>query len=44
MKEAALKSGYIDEQRFDVIVDPHRMVGHGVLPVREISYGTETGP
>jgi fumarate hydratase, class II len=44
LKEAALKSGYIDEKRFDVIVDPHRMVGHGVLPVPETSYGTETGP
>jgi fumarate hydratase class II len=30
LKEAALKSGYIDEKRFDKIVDPHRMVGQGV--------------
>jgi fumarate hydratase, class II len=30
LKEAALKSGYIDEKRFDAIVDPQRMVGHGV--------------
>ena len=30
LKEAALKSGYIDAQRFDAIVDPARMVGHGV--------------
>src|SRR5262245_16686732 len=30
LKEAALKSGYIDEQRFDEIVDPRKMVGHGV--------------
>jgi fumarate hydratase, class II len=30
LKEAALKSGYIDEERFDEIVDPKNMVGHGV--------------
>lgn len=30
LKEAALKSGYIDEERFDEIVDPRLMVGHGV--------------
>src|SRR5712675_434017 len=30
LKEAALKSGYIDEQRFDEIVDPKKMVGYGV--------------
>ena len=30
LKEAALKSGYIDEKRFDEIVDPAKMVGHGV--------------
>ena len=30
LKEAALKSGYIDEERFDAIVDPAKMVGHGV--------------
>jgi fumarate hydratase class II len=29
LKEAALKSGYIDEVRFDEIVDPRTMVGHG---------------
>jgi fumarate hydratase class II len=29
LKEAALKSGYIDEKRFDEIVDPRKMVGHG---------------
>src|SRR6266576_1243628 len=27
LKEAALKSGYIDEKRFDEIVDPRKMVG-----------------
>jgi fumarate hydratase, class II len=31
LKEAALKSGYIDEKRFDEIVDPRRMVGHSVF-------------
>ncbi len=30
LKEAALKSGYIDEKRFDEIVDPRKMVGNGV--------------
>jgi fumarate hydratase class II len=30
LKEAALKSGYIDEKRFDEIVDPKKMVGHGI--------------
>jgi fumarate hydratase class II len=30
LKEAALKSGDIDEKRFDEIVDPKKMVGHGV--------------
>ena len=30
LKEAALQSGYIDEKRFDEIVDPKKMVGHGV--------------
>jgi fumarate hydratase, class II len=30
LKEAALESGYIDEKRFDEIVDPQKMVGHGV--------------
>ena len=30
LKEAALRSGYIDEERFDEIVDPKKMVGHGV--------------
>jgi fumarate hydratase class II len=29
LKEAALKSGYVDNQRFDEIVDPRKMVGHG---------------
>jgi fumarate hydratase class II len=29
LKEAALNSGYIDEKRFDEIVDPKKMVGHG---------------
>jgi len=29
LKEAALKSGYIDEKRFDEIVDPKKMVGDG---------------
>jgi hypothetical protein len=27
LKEAALRSGYIDERRFDEIVDPKKMVG-----------------
>jgi fumarate hydratase class II len=30
LKEAALASGEIDEQRFDEIVDPTQMVGHGL--------------
>jgi len=30
LKEAALESGCIDEKRFDEIVDPKKMVGHGV--------------
>ena len=30
LKEAALQSGDIDEKRFDEIVDPKQMVGHGV--------------
>jgi fumarate hydratase, class II len=30
LKEAALRSGEIDERRFDEIVDPKKMVGHGV--------------
>jgi len=30
LKEAALKSGYIDEKRFDEVVDPIKMVGSGV--------------
>src|SRR5579863_5337788 len=30
LKEAALKSGFIDAARFDEIVDPKKMVGHGV--------------
>ena len=30
LKEAALRSGAIDEKRFDEIVDPKKMVGHGV--------------
>jgi len=30
LKEAALASGYIDEKRFNAIVDPAQMVGHGV--------------
>jgi fumarate hydratase class II len=30
LKEAALRSGDIDEKRFDEIVDPAKMVGHGV--------------
>jgi fumarate hydratase class II len=30
LKEAALQSGEIDEQRFDQIVDPRKMVGQGV--------------
>ncbi|MCL2452306.1 MAG: lyase family protein, partial [Alphaproteobacteria bacterium] len=30
LKEAALRSGIIDEKQFDEIVDPKKMVGHGV--------------
>jgi fumarate hydratase, class II len=30
LKQAALKSGFIDEKRFDEIVDPNTMVGHGL--------------
>jgi fumarate hydratase class II len=30
LKVAALKSGFIDEKRFDEIVDPNKMVGHGL--------------
>ena len=30
LKEAAIASGYIDEKPFDEIVDPRKMVGHGV--------------
>jgi fumarate hydratase class II len=30
LKEAALALGDIDEKRFDEIVDPEKMVGHGV--------------
>jgi fumarate hydratase class II len=30
LKEAALASGAIDERRFDEIVDPRKLVGHGV--------------
>jgi fumarate hydratase, class II len=30
LKEAALQSGDIDERRFDEIVDPKKLVGHGV--------------
>jgi fumarate hydratase class II len=30
LREAALKLGYIDAARFDEIIDPHKMVGHGV--------------
>jgi fumarate hydratase class II len=30
LKQAALQSGDIDEQRFDAIVDASKMVGHGV--------------
>ena len=31
LKEAELALGYIDEQRFDEIVDPRKMVGHGLV-------------
>jgi fumarate hydratase, class II len=30
LREAALKSGYIDAKRFDEVVDPAKMVGEGV--------------
>jgi fumarate hydratase class II len=30
LKEAALASGDVDEARFDEIVDPKKMVGHGL--------------
>jgi len=30
LKEAALQSSDIDEERFDEFVDPRTMVGHGV--------------
>jgi fumarate hydratase class II len=30
LKEAALRSGLVDEQRFDELTDPRRMVGRGV--------------
>ncbi len=30
LREAALRTGYIDEERFDEIVDPKKMTGHGV--------------
>ena len=30
LKEAALKSGQMDEKTFDDIVDPNKLVGHGV--------------
>jgi len=30
LKQAALKSGFIDEQQFDEVVDPAGMVGDGV--------------
>jgi fumarate hydratase class II len=30
LKEAALQSGFVDEKRFDEVVDPKKMVGHGV--------------
>src|ERR1700758_4732921 len=30
LKEAALALGYIDERRFDEIVDPRKMVGQGL--------------
>ena len=30
LREASLRSGDIDERRFDEIVDPKKMVGHGV--------------
>jgi fumarate hydratase class II len=30
LKEAAIQSGFIDEKQFDEIIDPKKMVGHGV--------------
>jgi fumarate hydratase class II len=30
LREAALKSGHIDAQRFDEIVDARKMIGQGV--------------
>ena len=30
LKEAALKLGKIDEKTFDDVIDPHKLVGHGV--------------
>lgn len=30
LREAALQSGYIDGKRFDEIVDPKKMIGHGL--------------
>ncbi|BBO32822.1 class II fumarate hydratase [Lacipirellula parvula] len=30
LKEAAVKSGFVDEKQFDEIVNPSKMVGHGV--------------
>jgi fumarate hydratase class II len=30
LKAAALKSGKVDERTFDAVVDPHKLVGHGV--------------
>jgi fumarate hydratase class II len=30
LKESALSSGYIDEQQFDRIVDPRKMIGRDV--------------
>jgi fumarate hydratase class II len=30
LREAALRSGYVDEKRYDEIVDPKKMIGHGV--------------
>ncbi len=28
LREAAIKSGYIDEKRFDVVVDPRKMISN----------------
>jgi fumarate hydratase class II len=30
LKEAALRSGKVDEKTFDEVVDPRKLVGHGV--------------